>query len=154
MRPKILVPLLLVSLFLASCTSGVKLVQITSTPTSCPYMRNPGPPPPEVEKRAQDALIAMGPMGIRGTLKVEANGEYSCDHFAVEDINFEYTLYVSDLQDQTTIKEYVSKVKDSAKASLQGWNLGAVSVRFVAGQECVWNELQNACAPIQTLTSP
>jgi hypothetical protein len=117
-------------------------------------MRNPGPPPPEVEKRAQDAFFAMGATGIRGTLTVEANGEYSCDHFAVEDINFVYTLYVSDLTDQTTIREYVSKVTESAKESLQGWNMGAVKVRFVAGKECWWDELQNACAPISPLTHP
>jgi len=96
----------------------------------------------------------MGSMGIRGTLKVEANSEYSWNHFAVEFINFQYTLYISDLNDQTTIKEFVSKVKESAKSSLQGWNAGTISVRFVTGQQCVWDELQNACAPIHPLTNP
>jgi hypothetical protein len=134
--------------------SATNIVPLTPTPTNCSYSRNPGPPPPEVEKKAQDAFFAMGVTGIRGKLKVEANGEYSCDHFAVEDINFEYTLYVSDLEDQTTIREYVSKVTESAKESLQGWNMGYVKVRFVAGEECWWNELQNACTPLLPLTNP
>jgi hypothetical protein len=166
MNKKTIVIVLLVSIYLASCAPAARtnpvgttvpnpiFTPIPLTPTICPYMRNPGPPPPEVEKRAHDAFCAMGVRGIRGTLKVEANGEYSCDHFAVEDINFEYTLYVSDLENKTTIKEYVSKVTESAKESLQGWNMGYVKVRFVAGEECWWDELQNACAPIRPLTNP
>jgi hypothetical protein len=152
MNTKTILAVLLVSMFLAACAPI--FTPIPLTPTACPYMRNPGPPPPEVEKRAKEALIAMGAMGIRGTLKVEANGEYSCDHFAVEDINFEYTLVVSDLTDQTTIRDDVARVTQSAKESLQGWNMGAVHVRFVAGEECWWDELQNACAPIRPLTNP
>jgi hypothetical protein len=141
---KTFIAVLLVSIFMISCAPA----------TQCPYMRNPGPPPPEVKKRAQDAFFALGPSGIRGTLKVEANGEYACDQFAVEDINFEYTLYVSTLADQAMLKEYVTKVTQSAKDSLQGWNFGYVKVRFVTGETCGWDELRNACAPIQPLTNP
>jgi hypothetical protein len=124
---------------------------IPPTPTSCPYTRNPGPPPPEVEKRAQDAFYAMAAQGIRGRLKVGANGEYSCNQFAIEDIYFEYTLYVPDLEDQAKIREYVSKVTQSAKDSLQGWNMGQVRVHFISGNECWWDELQNGCGPIRPL---
>lgn len=142
MNMKIIVVLALVSMLLASCSAAA---------TPCPFSRNPGPPPAEVEKRARDAFFALGSAGIRGTLKVEADGEYSCDHFAVEFVNFSYTLYIADLNDQTMIKDYVAKVRASAKESVQGWNMGTVRVSFVAGNRCNWDDQQNACAPIEAL---
>jgi hypothetical protein len=154
MNTKMIVTVLLVSIFLAACAPAPTPTPSPS-PTPCPYSRNPGPPPPEVEKRAQAAFFAMGASGIRGTLKIEANGEYSCDKFAVEDINFQYTLYVSNLGDQASMQEYASRVRASAKESAQGWNMGVVRVRFVAGKECWWDEVQqNACAPISEMSSP
>jgi hypothetical protein len=108
-------------------------------------MANPGPVPPEVESQAQEAFFALQ---IPGKLKVEAFGEYSCDHFGVEEIDYNYTLFVSDLSDQAALSALVSKVKDSAKNSLKGYNLGTISVLFQSGKECWWEEQQNACGTI------
>ncbi len=133
--------------------SAPTAVPPTPTGSPCPFVANPGPPPPEVEKRAQDAFQAMAESGIRGKLRVQAYGEYSCDKFGVQAVDFEYTLVVPDLQDQATIQEQVARVKQSAKESVQGWNLGQVSVRFVSGQECFWDENQNACIDTRPLIS-
>ncbi len=144
-------------LVLAVACAGVQPLSVavppTPTGTACPYVGNPGPPPPEVEKRAQDAFQAMGSSGIRGRLRVQAYGEYSCDKFGIEQVNFEYTLVVPDLQDQATIRDYVARVEQSAKESLQGWTLGQVRVQFIAGQECHWDEYQNACIDTRPLFS-
>jgi hypothetical protein len=166
MNTKLVATVLLVSLFFISCVftqlplsmeatpSMPTLTPIQITPTICFFTRNPGPPPPEVKQRAQEAFIEMGASGIRGTLKVEADGEYSCDRFAVEFVNFEYTLVVPDLQDQAIISEYSAIVKTSAKDSLQGqWNIGTVRIRFIQGNECWWDDNQNACTQIQPLTN-
>ena len=152
-------PIITVSLVLALALSGCSIFQQTPspvppTPTICFYTQNPGPPPTEVEQRAQDAFFAMGVEGIRGTLKVEADGEYSCNQFLVEFVSFQYTVYVKDLADQTMIRELVAKIQDSAKASVQGWNLGHITIRLVAGEVCVWDDTQNTCGPIEPLMYP
>jgi hypothetical protein len=149
--------LLIVLISLAGCgtfQSTPSPIPVTPTPTYCPFTSNPGPTPPEVEKRAKENFYTLQVSGIRGSLDVTAYGEYSCDNFAVKEISFEYTIAVNDLEDQTAIREIVAKLKDSAKNSLEGRNMGEVRIRFVAGKECRWAELQNACTPIMPLTYP
>jgi hypothetical protein len=96
----------------------------------------------------------MYPLGIRGAVKVIANGEYTCDGYAVQDVSFEYTIYADDLNDQQTLQEHAARIDKSAKDSLQGWNLGSIKIRFVTGQECFWDEQQNACVDIRPLSIP
>ncbi len=136
---------------LTSTPTATRTPAPTITPTTCPYMQNPGPTPPEVEKRAQEAFINLGATGIRGKLQLDAYGEYSCEHFGVMGINYVYTVTVTDLGDQAAMRAIVATLKESAKNTVQGYNLGQVTVRFVTGQQCVWDELQNACSPIEPL---
>jgi hypothetical protein len=140
-----------ISLLILMAIAGCSPIPLIKTPTICPYVGNPGPPPPEVEQKAGEGFISMG---LTGNIKVEAYGEYSCDHFSVEEINFDYTIYVRDLRDQAALNALVIKVKESAAGSLQGWNLGKINIHFLAGEECWWDELQGACVPIRHLVHP
>lgn len=166
MKPIITVLFVLVCLGLAACvpvggatdvaTDVAQSVTPTapSTPTPCPFVRNPGPPPPEVVQRAREALTGMSAEAIYGEVNVQANGEYYCDQYLIQDLTFEYTLVVQDLTDQAAIEQAVEKVKKSAQESAQDWDVGVVRIRFMSGQDCWWDDQQNACAPIRPLTSP
>jgi hypothetical protein len=119
------------------------LTPILPTPTVCFWTRNPGPAPAEVVTRAQDAFAASG---MTGTLWLEANGEYYCSEYHVEDIGFEFHLLLSDLTDLVKMKDLVAQAHTLAADSVEGWNLGTIRILFQSDtEECWWDDLQNAC---------
>ena len=154
MNVKTLIIALFVSILLGSCIPIQAFIPITPTPTSCPYAQNPGPPPPAVVNKARVAFNELGSKGIRGTLNVGADGEYSCDRFGVMAVNFEYTLIVNDLEDQATLEKFASTVTKSARDSVKGWNLGTIRIRFISGKECRWDDAQKTCTPIVPISAP
>jgi hypothetical protein len=140
----------------ASLACGA-LTQATSTPTAlaptetvCPWIENPGPPPPEVEKRAQDAFAATG---LPGTLTVTGEGEYTCEEFHLRSIGFEFTLDVGDLGDRAAMEVLVARVKDFPVSEiLAGRNFDGIKIRFRSGDQfCWWDDVQG-CGPTMPFT--
>jgi|WetSurMetagenome_2_1015567.scaffolds.fasta_scaffold106685_3 hypothetical protein len=119
------------------------LTPIQPTPTVCFWTRNPGPAPEEVVTRAQEAFSASG---MVGTLWLEANGEYYCSEYHVQDVGFEFHLQVNDLKDEAAMRELVARAQTLAADSVQGWNLGTIRILFQSDtEECWWDELQDSC---------
>jgi hypothetical protein len=156
------VAVLLALLVLSSACNRVMAPPLTPIPTftpilptpttQCAWMRNPGPPPPEVK---QHALAAFAASGIQGDLRVQANGEYYCAEYHVQDIEFEFYLLAPDVRDLAALQATNALVQALAKDSLQGWNLGQIRIHYASGsEECWWNDLSNACDPIWPLPTP
>ncbi len=112
-------------------------------------MENPGPPPPELVKRAQDAFAATG---LKGDLRVTGEGEYTCREFHLRSVSFEFTLDVADLKDSAMEKAIADKLKVyPVKEVLNNTNLGDIRVRFRSGKQfCWWDDVQG-CGPAMPL---
>ena len=173
MKPQLLIPvfvLLLVSLAcnipLPSSTTPTPTLTPTETPTQtttptptpivitptvtvCAYVENPGPVPPELEKRAQDAFAVTG---LKGDLKVSGEGEYTCSEFHLRSVDFEFSMDIADLTDIGSMKDIVDKVKMyPVKEVLNNTNLGNFRIRFRnATQFCWWDDAQG-CGPAMSL---
>jgi len=142
----------------ASLACGAS-TQALSTPTAlaptetlCPWMENPGPPPPEVERRAQDAFVASG---LAGVLEVTAEGEYACEQFHVRSVGFAFTLDVDDLGNRAAMEALAARAKDFPVSEvLSGGNLGGLWIRFRSGNQfCWWDDVQG-CGPVMPLAQP
>jgi hypothetical protein len=118
----------------------------TLSPTMCPFVQNPGPPPPEVVKRAQDTFAAMG---IAGDLRVSGEGEYTCNEFHLRSVSFEFSLDVSDLKDIGAMKTLAARINAfPVKEVLGNTNFGGMKLRFKAGgMFCWWDDVQG-CGPV------
>jgi hypothetical protein len=112
----------------------------------CPYVENPGPPPADLVKRAQDAFTATS---LKGDLNVTGDGEYTCSQFHLRSVSFEFTLDVADLKDTAMMKALADKLKVyPVEQVLDNTNFGDIKVRFRAGKEfCWWDDVQG-CGPV------
>jgi hypothetical protein len=118
----------------------------TAVKTPCPWVENPGPPPPEVEKRAQQAFASTG---LTGTLVVRGAGEWACTEFHLRNVDFEFTLLVSDLKDQNALKAIAAQVQDIPKQALQNQSrLGSLRIRFKADKQFCWWNVEKGCGDI------
>jgi hypothetical protein len=127
---------------------------VTPTPKYCAFVSNPGPPPPEVVERAKENFNHLQVSGIRGKMEVSAYGDYYCDDFSVKAVDFSYLIVVRDLEDQTTMREIAEKLKESSRNSVQGWNMGSLSIGFMSGMYCNWDEVWNECSSIEPIINP
>jgi hypothetical protein len=119
-------------------------------PTLCPFIQNPGPPPADLVKRAQDAFAATG---LPGELKVTGEGEYTCTEFHLRSVGFEFTLDVADLTDAGAMKDMVVKLEEyPVKDVLDGKNLDNIKVRFRAGGQFCWWHYAQGCGPAMPLS--
>jgi hypothetical protein len=133
----------------ATSTPAPTAFVLPPTVTICPFVENPGPPPPELVKRAQDAFAATG---LKGDVKVTGEGEYTCSEFHLRSVSFEFTLDVADLKDTAMMKALAEKLKVyPVKHVLDNTNFGYSKVRFRAGKEfCWWDDVQS-CGPVMPL---
>lgn len=124
-------------------------VVITPTVTVCAFVENPGPPPPELVKRAQAAFEATG---LKGDLKVSGEGEYVCSEFHLRSVDFEFTLDIADLTDIGSMKEMVDKVKMyPIKEVLDNTNLGNFRIRFRNEKLFCWWDDAQGCGQVMSL---
>jgi hypothetical protein len=159
MKPQLLIPVAVFLVVSLACSIPLSAARIpTPAPTAfvlpptitvCPFVENPGPPPPELVKRAQDAFAAFG---FKGDLKVTGEGEYTCAEFHLRSVSFEFTLDVADLKDAAMMKALADKLKVyPVKQVLGNTNFGDSKVRFRAGKEfCWWDDVQG-CGPAMPL---
>jgi hypothetical protein len=115
-------------------------------------VENPAPPPPDLVKRAQDALAASG---LAGTLKVTGEGEYSCTQFLLRSVSFELSVDVADLNDTAAMKTLAARVKEfPVKEVLGSGTLGGIRIRFRAVKQfCCWDDVQG-CGSAMPLSQP
>ena len=73
-----------------------------------PY-ENPGPPPPDLVKQAQDACAATG---LAEDLKVTGEGEYTWNKFLLRTVRIEFPVDVADLKDTGAMQTLAAKVKE------------------------------------------
>ena len=149
MKPRLLIPVIILIAVSLACSAPFSAVA-TPMPTAfvppptmtiCPFMENPGPPPADLVKRAQDAFAAAG---FVGDLQVTGEGEYTCAQFHLRSVSFGFSLDVKDLKDTGAMKILAAKVKAyPVKEVLGGVNLGELKIRFRAGKEfCWWDDVQ------------
>ncbi len=112
------------------------------TETLCAWTENPGPPPPEVEARAEELFAGTG---LQGDVWVQGNGEYACGEFYLRDITFEFTIDVPDLADTPTMTVLAARVQDIPAQALEGtrWGFQPVRLRFTnRGVFCWWRDVE------------
>jgi hypothetical protein len=118
-------------------------------PTMCPFIQNPGPPPADLIKRAQDAFAATG---LPGELKVTGEGEYTCTEFHLRSVGFEFTVDIADLTDVGAMKDMAVKLEAyPVKDVLDGKNLDNIKLRFRAGDQFCWWDDTQGCGPVMPL---
>ncbi len=164
MKTRLLIPVVTLIAVLLACNAPFRATvppiapqrPATDTPsvvitvTVCPFVENPGPAPADLVKRAQDAFAATG---LKGELLVSGEGEYTCSEFHLRSVDFEFSLDVPDLKDESAMKTLASRIKKyPVKEVLNGHNLGNFKLRFQAGgQFCWWDENNQSCGPAMPL---
>ena len=155
MKPQLLIPIFVLLLVSLACSIPLSAAA-TPTPaptafvlpptiTICPFMENPGPPPADLVKRAQDAFAATN---LKGDLKVTGEGEYTCAEFLLRSVSFGFTLDIADLKDIGSMKEMVDKLKMyPVKEVLNNANFGSLKIRFSNGKEFCWWDDAQGCGP-------
>lgn len=128
-------------LLLASLACG-----ITAPPTECSWSEGFGVVPPEIEEQAQQLF---GATGVDGTLDLRPFGEKnSCDQsFHLMAVDFEFTLRVSDLRDDTSLAAIVAKVDPIPQLVMQGTpDVGKVRIWFeTEDASCEWEKTTQQC---------